>query len=51
MTGKQMMTAHDTYTTGKIVDSLVGTVNPDNLEKAPIIEKIIIDAIDFSRVE
>ncbi len=46
-----MMTAHDTYTTGKIVDSLIGTVNPDNLEKVPIIEQIILDAIDFSKIE
>ena len=46
-----MMTAHDTYTTGKIVDSLIGTVNPDNLSKVPIIEQIILDAIDFSQVE
>lgn len=46
-----MMTAHDTYTTGNIVDSLIGTVNPDNLEKVPIIEQIILDAIDFSKIE
>ncbi|MFW9918215.1 MAG: DRTGG domain-containing protein [Candidatus Thorarchaeota archaeon] len=46
-----MMTAHDTYTTGTIVDSLIGSVNPDNLEKVPIIEQIILEAIDFSKIE
>jgi len=45
-----MMTAHDTYTTGKVVDSLIGSINPDNLAKVPIIEQIILDAIDFSQI-
>ncbi len=45
-----MMTAHDTYTTGKIVDSLIGSVNLDNLAKVPIIEDIILKAIDFSQM-
>jgi BioD-like phosphotransacetylase family protein len=45
-----MMTAHDTYTTGKIVNSLIGSVNLDNLSKVPVIEDIIIKAIDFSQI-
>ncbi|MBS3795137.1 MAG: phosphotransacetylase family protein [Candidatus Thorarchaeota archaeon] len=36
-----MMTAHDTYTTGKIVDDLVGTVTAENKKKIRAVEKII----------
>ncbi len=46
-----MMTAYDTYTTSKIVDSLLGTVSSKNLGKVPIIEKIVGNALDFSRLD
>ncbi|MFW9909989.1 MAG: DRTGG domain-containing protein [Candidatus Thorarchaeota archaeon] len=42
-----MMTAHDTYTTGRLVDTLIGTVSRDDLEKVAIIEQIILEALDF----
>ncbi len=43
-----MMTAHDTYTTSRIVDGLLGTVTPENKDKVPIIEQIVGDALDLS---
>lgn len=43
-----MMTAHDTYTTSRIVDGLLGTVTPENKEKVPIIEQIVGDALNLS---
>ncbi len=45
-----MMTAHDTYTASKIVDSLVGTVSPDNTDKVPAIEQIILESLDFDKI-
>jgi len=42
-----MMTTHDTYTTSRIVDGLLGTVTPENKEKVPIIEQIVGDALDL----
>lgn len=45
-----MMTAHDTYTASKIVDSLVGTVSADNTDKVPAIEQIILESLDFEKI-
>ncbi|MGY5853857.1 MAG: DRTGG domain-containing protein [Candidatus Thorarchaeota archaeon] len=42
-----MMTAHDTYTTGHIVDNLIGTVTPENKEKIAMVDKIVSQAIDI----
>ncbi|MFO7835458.1 MAG: DRTGG domain-containing protein [Candidatus Thorarchaeota archaeon] len=42
-----MMTAHDTYTTGKIVDDLVGTVSTENKKKIRAVEKIIGENINL----
>jgi len=42
-----MMTAHDTYTTGKIVDDLVGTVTAENKKKIRAVEKIIGENINL----
>ena len=42
-----MMTAHDTYTTGHIVDNLIGNVTADNKEKLAIVEKIVADSLDL----
>jgi hypothetical protein len=43
-----MMTAHDTYTTGQLVDRLVGMVSPENKEKIAVVQQIVGDAIDLS---
>jgi BioD-like phosphotransacetylase family protein len=43
-----MMTAHDTYTTGQLVDRLVGMVSPENTEKIAVVQRIVGDAIDLS---
>jgi BioD-like phosphotransacetylase family protein len=43
-----MMTAHDTYTTGHIIDGLIGTVTADNKEKLAIVEKIVGDSLDLN---
>ncbi|MFW9975585.1 MAG: DRTGG domain-containing protein [Candidatus Thorarchaeota archaeon] len=45
-----MMTAHDTYTTGQIVDSLIGTVTVDNKEKLAIVEKIVGESLDLKKI-
>lgn len=45
-----MMTGHDTYTASKIVDSLVGTVSPDNTDKVPAIEQIILESLAFDKI-
>ncbi len=45
-----MMTAHDTYTTGHIVDDLIGTVTADNKEKLSIVENIVGDALDLDTI-
>jgi len=42
-----MMTSHDTYTTGHIVDNLLGTVTADNKEKLTIVEKIVGESLDL----
>jgi BioD-like phosphotransacetylase family protein len=42
-----MMTAHDTYTTGHIVDGLIGTVTVDNKEKLSIVENIVGKELDL----
>ncbi len=43
-----MMTAHDTYTTGNLVDELVGTVSPDDLEKVRTVQQIMLESLNFS---
>jgi len=43
-----MMTPHDTYTTGKRVDSIAGTVSVENKEKLAIVQKIVGDALDLT---
>lgn len=43
-----MMTAHDTYTTSKLVNGLVGTVTPENMSKVEVVERIVGEAIDLS---
>jgi BioD-like phosphotransacetylase family protein len=43
-----MMTAHDTYTTGQLVDRLVGMVSPENKEKIAVVQQIVGDALDFT---
>ncbi|MHA2361694.1 MAG: DRTGG domain-containing protein, partial [Candidatus Thorarchaeota archaeon] len=45
-----LMTAHDTYTTGQIVDGLIGSVTPENKEKVAIIERIIGEALDLGKI-
>jgi BioD-like phosphotransacetylase family protein len=45
-----MMTAHDTYRTGHIVDGLIGTVTADNKERLAIVEKIVGDALDLETI-
>ena len=45
-----MMTAHDTYTTGHIVDGLIGTVTADNKEKLAIVENIVGEALDLEAI-
>jgi len=45
-----MMTAHDTYTTGHIVDGLIGTVTADNKEKLSIVENIVGAALDIDTI-
>jgi BioD-like phosphotransacetylase family protein len=45
-----MMTAHDTYTTGHIVDGLIGTVTADNKEKLAIVENIVGAALDLDSI-
>ena len=45
-----MMTAHDTYTTGHIVDGLIGTVTADNKEKLAIVEYIVGEALDLDAI-
>jgi len=46
-----MMTAHDTYTTGNMVDNLVGTVSPEDLEKVKVVERIMLESIDFGLLD
>ncbi|MFX1417232.1 MAG: phosphotransacetylase family protein [Promethearchaeota archaeon] len=43
-----MMTPHDTYTTGKRVDSIAGTVSVENKEKLAMVQKIVGDSLDLS---
>jgi BioD-like phosphotransacetylase family protein len=43
-----MMTAHDTYTTGQLVDRLVGTVSPENKKKVGVVQQIVGDALDLT---
>jgi BioD-like phosphotransacetylase family protein len=45
-----MMTAHDTYRTGHIVDGLIGTVTADNKEKLAIVENIVGAALDLDAI-
>ncbi|TXT57474.1 MAG: Phosphate acetyltransferase [Candidatus Thorarchaeota archaeon] len=45
-----IMTAHDTYTTGQIVDNLVATVTPENKEKIALVERIIGEALNLSHL-
>ncbi len=42
-----MMTAYDTFSTGHIVDNLVGTVTSDNEAKLAIIDQIVNESLDF----
>ncbi len=46
-----MMTAHDTYTTSQLVDSLVGAVSLDDLEKIAVIERIMLESLDLSHLK
>jgi BioD-like phosphotransacetylase family protein len=43
-----MITAHDTFTTGQIVDDLIGSVTPENKEKVAVVERIVGEALDLS---
>ncbi|MFW9806235.1 MAG: DRTGG domain-containing protein [Candidatus Thorarchaeota archaeon] len=45
-----MMTAHDTYQTGHIVDELIGTVTADNKEKLKIVENIVGSVLDLKAI-
>ncbi len=45
-----MVTAHDTYSTGHIVDSLIGTVTADNKEKLTIVENIVGEVLDLDAI-
>jgi BioD-like phosphotransacetylase family protein len=45
-----MMTVHDTYRTGQIVDGLIGTVTADNKEKLAIVENIVGAALDLDAI-
>jgi BioD-like phosphotransacetylase family protein len=45
-----MMTAHDTYTTGHIVDGLIGTVTAENKEKLAIVEGIVGESLDIDKI-
>ncbi|MBD3406356.1 MAG: AAA family ATPase [Candidatus Lokiarchaeota archaeon] len=45
-----IMTAHDTYSTGQIVDNLVTTITPENKEKIALVEKIIGEALVLSHL-
>jgi hypothetical protein len=42
-----MMTGYDTYTTGQIVDSLIGTVTTENIQKVPVVVKILRESLNF----
>lgn len=43
-----MITAHDTFSTGQIVDDLIGSVTPENKEKVAVVERIVGEALDLS---
>ena len=45
-----MMTAHDTYRTGHIVDGLIGTVTADNKEKLTIVKNIVGESLDLDAI-
>ena len=45
-----MMTRHDTYTTGQIVNNLIGNVVPEDTEKIKTIERIIGEALEFRAI-
>ncbi len=45
-----MVTAHDTYGTGHIVDGLIGTVTVDNKEKLAIVENIVSEVLDLDAI-
>ena len=42
-----MMTDKDTYSTGQIVDDLIGSVNPEDHEKIEIVQRIVGEAINL----
>ncbi len=42
-----MMTDKDTYSTGQIVDGLIGSVHPADKEKIAVVQRIVGNAIDF----
>ncbi len=46
-----MMTSKDTYTTGQTVDSLVGNVTPENIQKTELVERIVGAALDLEMIE
>ena len=43
-----MITAHDTYTTGQLVDHLAGTVSPENKDKVAVVQQIVGEALDLT---
>ncbi|NWF96740.1 MAG: phosphotransacetylase family protein [Candidatus Thorarchaeota archaeon] len=45
-----MVTAKDTYSTSQIVDHLVGSVSPENIEKAAVVERIVGESIDLDAI-
>jgi BioD-like phosphotransacetylase family protein len=46
-----LMTAHDTYTTGQLVNGITGGVSPENKEKIAAIERIVGESLDFGALE
>ncbi len=46
-----MMTAHDTYTAGRLVDGIVGTVNAEDKERIDAVERIVGGAIDLECIK
>jgi BioD-like phosphotransacetylase family protein len=45
-----IMTAHDAFTTADIVDGYIGSVTPENKEKVAVVERIVGDALDLSKL-
>lgn len=45
-----MVTDLDTYSTGQIVDNLIGTVTADNKERIAIVEKIVGESLNLDKI-